>query len=411
MAIGVHPLPQSQTKTKSRPTTSTDRLGALDAYRGFVMLAMASGGLGMAHLLKDPTWGWLADQLEHRQWVGCTFWDLIQPSFMFIVGAAMPFSFARRQEQGQSWGKQFGHVLWRALLLVLIGIALDSYGKSAPVVQMIRVLQQIAIGYVLAFLVLQRGPLVQAVAAAGLLGVHTAAFLWYGRAHGTDAWLRDQNVGTWLDQLMHDRLSTFGEQVTQNFFGCHNTVALMPLSTGGYVTFNAVSSAATILFGVLCGELFRSEWPGSRKLTVLGLAGVGGLLLGGLLAGGVYGIGDWHVALPTLVPLVKRIWTSSFAVFAAGWTCLMMFAFFLVIDVWKLRAWSLPLVVVGMNSILMYVLAQVLKGPVREALKPFVQGPLSYLPKAGPVILSALIVAGLWLICYGLYRRRIFLRL
>jgi heparan-alpha-glucosaminide N-acetyltransferase len=411
MAVDVEPLPQTRTKPQVRPATGTARLGSLDAYRGFVMLAMASGGLGTAHLLKDPTWGPLADQLEHRQWVGCTFWDLIQPSFMFIVGVAMPFSFARRQEQGDSWGRQFRHALWRALLLVLIGVALDSWGKSAPVVQMIRVLQQIAIGYVIAFLVLHRGPLVQATAAVGLLGLHTCAFLWYGWAHGTDPWLRDQNVGTWLDQFMHQHLSAFAEQVTQALFGCHNTVSLMPLSTGGYVTFNAISSAGTILFGVLCGELFRGDWPTSRKLRVLGMAGVGGLLVGGLLGGGEYAVGDGYVILPTWVPLVKRIWTSSFAVFAAGWTCLMMLAFFLIIDVWKLRAWSLLLVMVGMNSILMYVLAQVLKGTVREGLKPFVQGPLSYWPKAGPVVLAALVVAVLWLICYGLYRRRIFLRL
>src|SRR5262249_25451504 len=71
-----------------------DRLISLDAYRGFVMLAMVSAGLGMAHLRNDPTWGWLADQMGHRDWEGCTFWDLIQPSFMFIVGASMPFAFA-----------------------------------------------------------------------------------------------------------------------------------------------------------------------------------------------------------------------------------------------------------------------------------------------------------------------------
>src|SRR5262249_20453849 len=68
-----------------------ERLASLDAYRGFTMLAMVSSGLGMAHLLSDPNWGWLADQMGHRFWAGCTFWDLIQPSFMFIVGVAMPF--------------------------------------------------------------------------------------------------------------------------------------------------------------------------------------------------------------------------------------------------------------------------------------------------------------------------------
>src|SRR5207249_2423188 len=87
------------------------RLVSLDAYRGFVMLAMVSSGLGMGHLLTDPTWGWLADQFTHRDWVGCTFWDLIQPSFMLIVGVAMVLSFGQRA--GQPWGRQLFHVVKR----------------------------------------------------------------------------------------------------------------------------------------------------------------------------------------------------------------------------------------------------------------------------------------------------------
>src|SRR5262245_46683709 len=136
------------------PATPGGRLVSVDAYRGFVMLAMVSGGLGMQKLMHDPTWGWLADQLEHRAWEGCTFWDLIQPSFLLIVGVAMPFSSALRRARGESWGAQLRHAVRRSLALVAIGIFLDSYYTSPPavVVQFIRVLQQIAIGYLLAFL-------------------------------------------------------------------------------------------------------------------------------------------------------------------------------------------------------------------------------------------------------------------
>src|SRR5262245_23972484 len=104
---------------------SANRLVSLDAYRGFVMLAMVSSGLGMGMLLSDPTWGPLADQFRHRDWEGCTFWDLIQPSFMFIVGVAMAFSFAQRT--GQSFGWQLLHVVKRCLLLSAVGIFLDSF--------------------------------------------------------------------------------------------------------------------------------------------------------------------------------------------------------------------------------------------------------------------------------------------
>src|SRR5215469_9280502 len=151
---------QTEIPAPARP----ERLVSVDAYRGFVMLAMISAGLGMSKLMNDPTWGWLAKQLEHEDWKGCTFWDLIQPSFMFIVGVAMPFSFAVRQARGEGWGRQFLHAVRRSLMLIAIGIFLDSYGSSPPgvTIEFIRVLQQIAIGYLIAFLVLRLGPRVQA---------------------------------------------------------------------------------------------------------------------------------------------------------------------------------------------------------------------------------------------------------
>lgn len=379
-----------------KPPSSADRLVSLDAYRGFVMLAMVSGGLGTAHLLKDPTWGWLADQLAHRDWVGCTFWDLIQPSFMFIVGVAMPFAFARRRERGDSWGRQFGHAVGRALMLVAIGIFLDSIRRQAPEVQFIRVLQQIAVGYLIAFLVLDRGPAVQGAAAALLLAGHTLAFLLYGRAMGVAAWEPKVNLGVAIDQAIHVRLTSWVNALHQALFQSDCAASVWPVSSGNYVTINALSSAATILLGVLCGELLQSNWSRRAKLGVLLLAGVGGLLLG------------WGLSFP--VPMVKRIWTSSFGIYAAGWTILMIFAFYLVIDVLGRRRWAFPLVVVGMNSIAIYISAGVLNPVIRECLRPFVGPPLSWLPAAAPVVTAVLVVIVQWLFCYWLYRRRIFFR-
>src|SRR2546429_738136 len=208
------------------PNDNGNRLVSLDAYRGFVMLAMVSSGLGMGHLLTHPTWGWLADQFTHREWVGCTFWDLIQPSFMFIVGVAMVFSFGQRS--GQPWGRQLFHVVKRCLLLVAIGIVLDSYAENRIVIQFIRVLQQIAIGYFLAFFVIHLGPLAQFSTAILLLAAHTAAFMVYAKTTGPEAWLPMDNFGRYLDTALN-----------------------LPLSRGYYVTFNALSSTGTLLFGVV----------------------------------------------------------------------------------------------------------------------------------------------------------------
>jgi heparan-alpha-glucosaminide N-acetyltransferase len=350
-----------------------DRLISLDAYRGFVMLAMVSAGLGMAHLLGDRTWGWLADQMRHRDWEGCTFWDLIQPSFMFIVGASMPFAFAQRQKRGDTWWRQFGHAVRRSLTLIAIGVFLDTYAEQVFYVQFIRVLQQIAIGYLLAFLVLQRGPLEQAAFAVVLLILHPLAYVFYGWAIGADPWYACHNIGVEIDLFLH-----------------------LPLSRGNYVTLNAISSTATILFGVLCGELLRSDWSARRKLLTLVAAGLAGLALG--------------MALTPVVPLVKKIWTTSFTLLAAGWTCLLMAVFYGLIDVLHYRRWAFPFVVVGMNSIAVYVVAGVFGSNIRQAVRAFLGQPLSAVPLAAPVITAVLVTLVQWLFCYWLYRRKIFFK-
>lgn len=362
-----------------------DRLASIDAYRGFVMLAMVSAGMGLAHLANHPTWGWLAHQFEHVRWEGCVFWDLIQPSFMFLVGASMPFSYAARQGRGQSWPRQFLHALKRAGLLILIGIFLDSYAEGRIYVQFIRVLQQIALGYLVAFLVLPLGPWVQGITGGFLLAGHTAAYLIYARAVGVDPWQAGTNFGVWLDRLLH-----------------------LPLSRGNYVTFNAVSSAGTILLGVLCGELLRSGAPPGRKVAVLLGAGLGLLGAGWLLSGG----GGWvPVEFEPLVPMVKKLWTASFALFAAGWTFLMMAGFHLIVDVLGWRTWSVPLAVVGMNSIAMYVAAGVFRpNAVRAVSLFFPNVPPAVQPLWLPVVKAVLVLGVFWSFCFWLYRHRIFFK-
>lgn len=129
----------------------------------------------------------------------------------------------------------------------------------------------------------------------------------------------------------------------------------LELSRGKYVTFNAVSSAATILFGVLVGE--RSPSSHGKKLGVLVVAGGVALAVGWALSGG----GGWlPVSFTPLVPMIKKLWTASFAIFAAGWTCWMLAVFYAIVEGW--RSWTFPFVVVGMNSIAMYIFAGVFKG-------------------------------------------------
>jgi len=155
------PAPGLVKPTPATPAETPSRLLSLDAYRGFIMLAMASAGFafyqvsarleGAAQfssavvLAGSPAagplpaagmvlpdhevlpavsslWRFLGFHTEHALWVGCSFWDLIQPSFMFMVGVALPFSVASRRERGHAFGRLFAHAVLRSLILVLLGI-------------------------------------------------------------------------------------------------------------------------------------------------------------------------------------------------------------------------------------------------------------------------------------------------
>src|SRR5256714_3831399 len=142
-------------ETETKPDFLKQRLLSLDAYRGLIMVTLAFTGFGLAetahrHIeagVAPDFWGAVYYQFEHAQWVGCGYWDLIQPSFMFMVGAAMAFSCANRRQRGQSQARLLGHAVWRSAVLVLLGIFLISNGARATNWSLMNVLSQIGLGY------------------------------------------------------------------------------------------------------------------------------------------------------------------------------------------------------------------------------------------------------------------------
>jgi len=166
---------------------------------------------------------------------------------------------------------------------------------------------------------------------------------------------------------------------------------------GGYATLNFIPSMATMIFGVLAGELLRSQRDRIAKLRTL------------LLAGALC----WSLGLvldATVCPSVKRIWTPSWAIYSTGWTCWMLAAFYAVIDVAGYRRWSFPLVVVGMNSIAIYLMAQLMKPYVAATLRTHF-GPDLFAGPYGPLIRASSTLLVFWLICFWMYRQKIFIKI
>ena len=425
------------------------RLVSLDAYRGFIMLAMASSGFAISRVVKDhpqlmesSVWRFLAYQTGHAPWTGCSFWDLIQPSFMFMVGVAIPYSYASRKAKGDSEATILRHTLVRAFILVVLGVFLASNWSKHTNVIFTNVLSQIGLGYAFVYLLRGRGLLLQLLAVLLILGGYWFLFYSYpppgpefdfraansspgDRFEGLYAhWDKNANVAAEADRTFlnlfrrHEpiRFEFFGQTWVSEVFYQDKEFTF---DEGGYSTLNFVPSMATMIFGLMAGELLRGGRSAAGKRNLLVLAGLLCLAVGlltdytiwpdGLYKPPVYEGGD-AVTLFHVCPIVKRIWTPTFAVYSTGWTFLMLAAFFWVIDMHGYRRWAFPLIVVGMNSIAIYCMSQLMRPWLRETLKRHF-GQNIFNGTYGPIIDSAAVLLCLWLICLWLYRRKIFIRI
>jgi predicted acyltransferase len=295
----------------------------------------------------------------------------------------MAYSIKRRTGAGQTWGQQLQHVVNRSLILIAIGVLLDSYRTGELVLSFVLVLQQIALAQLFAFFFMHGKAWLQTAAAVAVLAVHTSLYVAYGQLNGTDPWSRGLKAGVALDQILH-----------LPFFVAKGTAGAYP---EGQTTLNALSSTATILFGVLAGKLLQSDHDKTKKTCVLLLCGLAGLGFG--------------TSLAPFVPIIKPIWTASFTLFAAGWTFLLLGLFHLVVDVMRFHRLAFPMVVAGMNSIFLYVLSNTLTPQFRHAVQALAGLPLSRLSSAGPTLTTVLVVCIEWCICYWLYRRGIFFKI
>jgi heparan-alpha-glucosaminide N-acetyltransferase len=406
-------------------STLPARLVSLDAYRGLTMLAMASGGLGLhrvaenlheqaakANLPDSSLWQAIGYQFEHVPWVGCSLWDLIQPSFMFMVGVAMAYSGASRQAHGQSYGHMLRHAFVRAIVLVLLGIFLrsDGFGRSQTNFTFEDVLTQIGLGYVFLFLLWGRPTYVQFGAALAILVGYWCFFYYYplpgpdfnyGSVGAADVPRLEGMAAHW------DKNTNAAAAFDEWFLNLFPRSKPFVYNGGGYLTLSFIPSLATMIFGLLSGELLRGPRSDAAKFWGLVIAGLFALALGELLQ--VTGV----------CPIVKRIWTPSWALFSTGWTCLILAGFFGFVDVLKFRAWTFPLVVVGMNSITMYCMEELSHGWFLRTLKTHFgritaggRNMFTILDKPYEPLISHLwVLLAMWLVCYWLYRQRIFIRI
>jgi len=384
---------------------------AVDAYRGFVMLLMMAEVLQFSRVAAafpaSLFWRILALNQTHVEWFGCSLHDLIQPSFSFLVGVAMPYSIASRLAKGGTFGKLFAHALWRAFLLAALGVFLRSMHGTQTYFTMEDTLTQIGFGYPFLFLLGFRPPRWAWAALGVILTGYWLAWALYPFAGPNFDWSSVGVSAAWNAQHNYTGFAAhwnknynLGNAFDQWFLNLFPREKPFVANDGGYLTLSFIPTLGTMILGLVAGRWLRDAAPRipMKRLLVAGVIGIAaGLLL--------------HFT--HICPVVKRIWTPGWTLFSGGACFLLLAGFSWVIDVKGFRKWAYPLVVIGMNSIGAYLIAHLFEnfisssftihlGPhffqfLGTGLEPFLQG--------------AAVLLSYWLILFWMYRRKLFLKI
>jgi heparan-alpha-glucosaminide N-acetyltransferase len=394
------------------PALPTARLSSIDAYRGLVMFLMMAEVLrlsGVARATGSAFWGFLGHHQTHAEWTGCSLHDLIQPSFSFLVGVALPFSIASRRGRGQSVLRMTLHACWRAFLLIILGFFLRSIGRPQTYFTFEDTLTQIGLGYVFLFLLGFRPVRDQWIAVAVILVGYWLAFAIYPLP-GPD--FDYSKVGVSAQWLAEHGFSGFAAHWQKNsnlawrfdtwFLNLFPREKPFTNNGGGYATLSFIPTLGTMILGLIAGGILKGNRAPLEKIRFFAIAAAACLL------------GGWLLGVTGICPVVKRIWTPSWTLFSGGWCFLLMAGFYTAVDLVRAgRSIAFPLVVIGMNSIAAYLIAHLFEGFTADALRRHL--PAATFTFAGKPYERFLLGLGVllvfWLILLWMYRRKIFLRI
>jgi predicted acyltransferase len=359
------------------------RLLSLDALRGFAIFWVV-----LANTVLDPdrfiahsdTVRSLATSLGHRDWEGLSVADVGFPLFVFIAGVSTVLSLGKLlQRHGRS--AAHARLLRRFVLLFSLGVIYNGgLTNPWPDVRLLGVLQRLAIcGLVAGLLFCRLRPSGLAAACVAILVGYWAWFTFVPvPGLGVPSLAKGANWAWYIDHFYLPGHKLFGEWDPEGV-----------LST--------IPAIASCLLGVLAGQVItHPSIPDKRKLLYFSSAGVAGVLLGFL----------WHLQFP----IIKNLWTSSFVLVTGGYSCLMVGAFYLVVDMWRFRSWTTPFLWLGHNALAMYLVINLVD--FRAIARRFVGGDIhATLAPYGDVSVTVLSLALVFVLARFLYRKRIFFRI
>ncbi len=386
------------------------RISSVDAYRGFVMFLMMAEVLEFGHISKalpnSSFWAFLAYNQDHVEWVGCSLHDLIQPSFSFLVGVALPYSIASRMAKGQNLGAMFGHTIQRSLILIFLGIFLRSMHREQTNFTFEDTLTQIGLGYPILFWLGFRTFRTQLIALGTILVGYWLFFAIYPLPGADFDYAAVGVTADWEHNLKgfaaHWNKNTNAAWAFDQWF-----MNLFPREKpfirngGGYSTLSFVPTLGTMILGLLAGQWLKADSEPMQKVKRFVALGVGLLVVGSLL--------NWL----GICPNVKRIWTPTWVLFSGGWCFLLLAAFYWLVDIQGWRKAFIWLIIIGTNSIAAYVISHTIVEFIHHSIQIHVSQ--TYDQVFG-ITYESLVRGGLillveWLILRWMYRNRIFVRI
>ena len=382
--VGTEQAPLYSEHAPAGPTAApTHRLMSLDALRGFNMFWIVGAEDIVKALDKvspSPAVHLLTGQLTHKDWEGVAFYDLIFPLFVFIVGVSLVFSLSKTIAQ-HGRAAAYKRVLTRGLLLYLLGLFYyGGFEKGVEQIRLLGVLQRIALAYLFTGLLFCRFRLRELVVACVSLLVGYWALMTFVPVPevGVGNFAEGKNLANYIDK----EYLPF-----RKWDGDHDPEGLL----------STLPAIGTCLLGVFAGFLLRNpSLKEQTKVNWLLLAGVAGVALGFL----------WGLQFP----VIKKIWTSSYVLVAAGYSCIFLAIFHQIIEVWNFRRWAVPFVWIGLNPLTIYVVSDILK--FDQLANRLVGGPIKgAFGSYAPVLVTIASLGLVFWFAHFLYKRKIFLRL
>jgi predicted acyltransferase len=393
------------------PALPQNRVASVDVYRGFVMLLMMAEVLSLqdvAKALPESTfWQFIGFNQSHVAWTWLSLHDMIQPSFTFLVGVVLPYSIASRKNKGASFGNILGHTIKRSFILIFLGIFLRSMHSEQTYWTFEDTLTQIGLGYTFLVLISLYSQRVQIGMLVFILGAYWLAFALYPLPGADFNYTTAGVTANWEHNLSGfaahwNKNANFAWAFDQWFMNIFPRENPFLFNGGGYSTLSFIPTLGTMVLGLLAGNILNSSITASKKLKNFVSYGIGLILLGALI----------HFA--GINPIVKRIWTPAWTIFSGGICFLFLAMFYGLIDMKDRKKGTFFLMVIGVNSIAAYVIAD---GGMRNVINDslFIHLGKNFDQILGPAY-ATLISGGLvlffeWLILYWMYKKKLFIKI